>query len=494
MRTNIVIDDKLMRDTLRATGLKTKREAVDVALRTLLRLRRQAGIRRLRGTSLRIAWELQDAPDRLGAGLARFLPAIEEESLVDANVPYAAWLDAARKGDAVSWILSRFDSLALSPVERAELFDALALSFRWSLGRSRWSRSRLRIRGGPAFFHGKALLARRDVDLRAEAAGRKLPARRLAPADGLAALDAARAALAARYREFYVFNHADAGRTVAVEAGRGLRFHLFGLPPARRLPFRAASAFLIVRNGIPIGYGDGFMLFERVDLSFNIFPEYRDGETAFVFARLLRTYRRIFGVTVFSIDPYQIGFENEEAIESGAFWFYRRLGFRSVSPPLEELARREDARVARSRAHRSSARVLRRLAAAGLIFDAANSAGAAWDRFHVRNIGLAVERKMALSGLSAKDFRARCAARLARMLPAVRGRRPSSASASSSLAIMLDGLPGLARWSDSELRALSTILEAKSAPTETAYVALLQRHARLRQELLRLGSRGTRGA
>ena len=49
MRTNIVIDDKLMRDTLRATGLKTKREAVEEGLRTLLRLRTQAGIRRLRG-------------------------------------------------------------------------------------------------------------------------------------------------------------------------------------------------------------------------------------------------------------------------------------------------------------------------------------------------------------------------------------------------------------------------------------------------------------
>ena len=45
MRTNIVIDDKLMRDALRATGLKTKREAVEQGLRTLLRLSRQAGIR-----------------------------------------------------------------------------------------------------------------------------------------------------------------------------------------------------------------------------------------------------------------------------------------------------------------------------------------------------------------------------------------------------------------------------------------------------------------
>ena len=54
MRTNIVIDDALMADALRATGLKTKREAVELGLRTLLRLRGQAEIRRFRG---KLAWE-----------------------------------------------------------------------------------------------------------------------------------------------------------------------------------------------------------------------------------------------------------------------------------------------------------------------------------------------------------------------------------------------------------------------------------------------------
>ena len=49
MRTNIVIDDTLMRETLQATGLKTKREAVELGLRTILRLEHQAEIRRLRG-------------------------------------------------------------------------------------------------------------------------------------------------------------------------------------------------------------------------------------------------------------------------------------------------------------------------------------------------------------------------------------------------------------------------------------------------------------
>jgi len=54
MRTNIVIDDKLMADTLRATGLRTKREAVELGLRTLLRLRRQAEVRKFRG---KVVWQ-----------------------------------------------------------------------------------------------------------------------------------------------------------------------------------------------------------------------------------------------------------------------------------------------------------------------------------------------------------------------------------------------------------------------------------------------------
>jgi Arc/MetJ family transcription regulator len=49
MRTNIVIDDGLMQETLRTTGLKTKREAVEEGLRTLVRLQKQADIRKFRG-------------------------------------------------------------------------------------------------------------------------------------------------------------------------------------------------------------------------------------------------------------------------------------------------------------------------------------------------------------------------------------------------------------------------------------------------------------
>ena len=53
MRTNIVIDDKLMVEAMAASGAKSKREAVEAGLRTLVRLKRQSEILKLRG----IGWE-----------------------------------------------------------------------------------------------------------------------------------------------------------------------------------------------------------------------------------------------------------------------------------------------------------------------------------------------------------------------------------------------------------------------------------------------------
>ena len=54
MRTNIEIDDDLMADALKATGLKTKKEAVELGLKALIKLNKQASIRALRG---KLKWE-----------------------------------------------------------------------------------------------------------------------------------------------------------------------------------------------------------------------------------------------------------------------------------------------------------------------------------------------------------------------------------------------------------------------------------------------------
>ncbi|AFT68627.1 hypothetical protein B5T_00340 [Alloalcanivorax dieselolei B5] len=54
MRTNIVIDDKLMAEALKASGCETKKEAVEEGLKLLVRLKRQQELRKLRG---KVQWE-----------------------------------------------------------------------------------------------------------------------------------------------------------------------------------------------------------------------------------------------------------------------------------------------------------------------------------------------------------------------------------------------------------------------------------------------------
>ena len=111
-----------------------------------------------------------------------------------------------------------------------------------------------------------------------------------------------------------------------------------GVPPQHRLPLRAYHAALIFKNGVPVAYFEGLSIFERMESGFNLYYTFRDGETAWIFARVLRLMNQLLGVTVFSIDPYQVGHKNEEGIESGAFWFYRKLGFRPGRPSLLKLA------------------------------------------------------------------------------------------------------------------------------------------------------------
>ena len=94
------------------------------------------------------------------------------------------------------------------------------------------------------------------------------------------------------------------------------------------------------KNGVPVGYVE--VLWPRgekggrMEVGFNLYYTFRQGETAWLYARLLKLFRERFRVASFFIDPYQLGHENEEAIESGSFWFYYKLGFR----PESQMARR----------------------------------------------------------------------------------------------------------------------------------------------------------
>src|SRR5262249_30536112 len=163
--------------------------------------------------------------------------------------------------------------------------------------------------------------------------------------------------------------------------------------------------------------------------------------------------------------PYQLGFENEEAIDSGAFWFYRKLGFRPTDADVARLVAREEERLAADPGYRTPRRILRRLVTHNLLYEVPGTPSGDWDRFHVRHLRLAVNRRMARRyGGSAAAIRAAAVRRVARAL----GIRPRALSrpafrAFESFALVLDELPDLRRWSRAERRAVIGVVRAKVA-------------------------------
>ncbi|HWZ85036.1 MAG TPA: hypothetical protein VN032_02480 [Thermoanaerobaculia bacterium] len=444
--------------------------------------------------SVRLDWGAVEEGDRMRATWPEFLPLLEEEALADANVPYLAWLAAAAGGrrDDPDWLFRRYERLPFPETDRAERFDSLGLPISWDLGGGRASRTKMRLPGPTRFFHDTALLARRDVSFDAVFAAPTFDLRRLPRSEGERICGLLRETTAARYREFHQFTHADPSSVIGARPGRGVELFLVGVLPERRLPLRAAYGGFMVKNGVPVGYSEGLAVFERLEMGFNLYYTFREGESAWLFARMLKLHRDVLGVTSFSIDPYQIGFENSEAIASGAFWFYRKLGFRPTDPGVRRLLEREERRIAADPTHRSTAGTLRRLVTHNLLYEVPGSPRGEWDRFHVRNLGLAVNRRMAREfGGDARRLRASAERRVGRALRLDPGDlAPLERRAFSELALLFDLVPDLPRWSRDERDALAAIVRAKARDHERRYLRLLQGHPRLRRGLVRLGSRG----
>ena len=110
----------------------------------------------------------------------------------------------------------------------------------------------------------------------------------------------------------------------------------------------------------------------------------------------LRAFRTLFGVRRFIINGYQFGAGNSEAIASGAYWFYWRLGFRPSLPENDALAAEEGARLKKAPTRRTPATVLRRLARGDLVLDLADWEPAdAFEEPLLVRLGAAVARRIA---------------------------------------------------------------------------------------------------
>lgn len=421
-----------------------------------------------------------------GANLARALPllvgAAEAHALRERKLGGYAAIDRVRGAATdAAYLVHRVQALPGDDFTREAFYDAINPSCELLPGRSAAgptpSRTIDRLPFAPSAYQRQALRRVRP-DLAGEMRQPPSAWHACGAREGARLVELARRALAVRQRDLDAFAYGNPRDTWLVDDGDGLAFALVGMIPARRAPFATVYGTLTLRNGVPIGYGQVDLVGRACALSFNTFEEFRGGESAHVLARELAALHALFGIASVSVDPYQLGHGNDEGLDSGAWWFYFKLGFRPRAAAARALARRELDRQKRNPAHRSSRRTLQQLAQAHLHLDLDPHKPLPLPA--LSGIGLRIADALAAWGTDREraldDFEAQAARRCGL---ALRSLHPPQRRIWRQWAPWLATLRGLARWPTADRRALVDVIRAKAAVREREYVLRVAAHTRL---------------
>lgn len=434
-------------------------------------------------------WEAWDDPSRLEALLPLLAAHAETPGLDELDLPLRAWLSRMRPpgvGDA-AFVTRRLAARLGDPFVFEHLHDELDAPMRLAASPGGPSRTAAHWPGAPVAFQTAPLRHGRPR-LVTEVARPPRSVRSLAPREGRRMIDLALDAMVVRDRDLDVFAYGDARDVRLVDCGDGLCFAAIGARPERRLLLEAVYGFVTLRNGVPIGYVLASALFRSAEIAYNVFDTWRGAEAAWVYGRVLAMTRHLLGADRFTIYPYQLGGDgNEEGLRSGAWWFYRKLGFVPHDGPARRLMRAEEARMRRDPAHRSNRATLERLANANLYWPADRERRDRLGVLPLAHVGLAVTGLIAARG-DAADRGADCAGPARALLGAGPGRdwTPGERLAFTRWAPLVLALPGVSRWTAQERHALARVIRAKGGRRESEFVRRFDAHPRLGPALARL--------
>jgi len=440
--------------------------------------------------SVDVDYKADTAAEALAALISPRLEPMEAEAVELSKAGVRKWLAQARggRGDAdLAWLLAQA-GIGAARREFDRDFDAAEVPLAWRLD------DRAGITGnvlrGP-IVPRPAGLRRASGDSR-ETIAQPMPIERLSRRETARLLDVWRAALWSRTRSVLQIEQPNLDECYRADFGAGLQFAAIGVLPAYRSALEITYGHLLLANGMPIGYGGFTTLFAQVNTGINVFPEFRGSEAAFAFEQALRAMHAITGNARFIVNPYQFGAGNDEALQSGAYWFYHRLGFRSAEAPVRALAERQFARMRGDRGYRVPVTTLRRLAACDIHLDLTEDAG---ERFFeeawLQDLGAGITTAIAKEGVASRE---EAVARLSKRLAGVLGIRLDSCSAIErqgfrQFAPVLAQIDDLAGWPDAERDALARQIRVRWAPQEREFIAGMRRHDRLRLALVRAAQR-----
>ena len=434
------------------------------------------------------------------AALERVLPLVtlpaEAPGLDELDLGARGWVRRLKGPDETdaAFLIRRLARLGRDAFEKEWAYDGLELPLVLAPGP-----------GGPARTHAASLvsgihfqtapLAGGRPDLRRDLSRKPRSVVAVAPREGRRLVDLARESMVARQRDLDVFQWGDPASVRLLHFEDGLSFAVIGPVPERRLLLEAVYAFLTLKNGVPVGYVLVSALFSSSEIAYNVFETFRGGESGRIYGKVLSAARHLFGSNVFTIFPYQLGgYGNPEALKSGAWWFYQKLGFTPRAPRLVALMKHELARLKADPSYRSSRATLEVLASENLYFDLGKRRDDAIGILELPNVGLAVTDMLARRFGAAREDGEAALTREARDLLGLRtlaGWNADETFAFRRWAPLVTILPGIARWTAAQKRGLAAVIRAKGGRHETDFVRLFDAHRPLRRAIAKLAAPST---
>ncbi|MFY9881794.1 MAG: hypothetical protein WAK39_20710, partial [Pseudolabrys sp.] len=379
------------------------------------------------------------------------------------------------EGDG-TFLVRRFAEANMDERWREEVFDSLDEPFVLAPARGTPSRTTSFIAGLPLCWQTHARsTARPHLKREVERPPKRM--RHVNHKHGAELVNAARVAMLTRERDLEQIAYASADDAWILEDEDGLCFVALGKVPERRFVLESTYVYIVVKNGVPVGYLQGSGLGGWAEINYNIFPPWRGRDAAALYARSLAVIHAFQHVSTFIVDPYQLGADNEEAIESGAWWFYYKLGFRPRGRETRVLALREQDRVTKRASYRSSPSTLRELALSPMVLQLYDQ-----PRFPYGGVGLVglhashrlSERGGGLRSEGLASTSEEAAALLGGKRDAREGLRGHERDAFTEWSAIVVSLPGVSHWSPAQRRGLLDVIKARGGRTERAYVKALQ--------------------
>ena len=311
-------------------------------------------LRKAKGRAVKFnSFESSDA--QIQAFISVMMNKAESEIFQDCNAEWKGWLKKMRRPgeDILDQLIAIFEYSNIRPEVKDEIWNAIGINVEIDL-ESPCCLPELLTK----IFYHQALIRK---ELKYEPITKPV-AVKLTDAEAEQIIDCSKMILVRHLREIDPISFTSSKLVSYYHLQRGISIALIALVPQRRHPIDSYMAYVVFKNGLPVAYGASWVLFNSGRIALNVFPDYRGGETKFIFNQVLQLHAQVYNLNRFTVDPYQIGKDNSDGINSGSFWVYYHAGFRPIEKTQKQLAEREEAKILADKKYRSPKTVLKTLA------------------------------------------------------------------------------------------------------------------------------------